>query len=270
MLDEIRPDVVSLLVPCWLNCAVGQEILKMGYHVILEKPPGMNREEIETLKEHAEAAGVSVRCAFNRRYAPLNGKLRELLREETIYHITYQMYRYNRRDQDFFTTSIHAIDAVKWIANSNYERLELDYQELPQLGEGVTNIYMNGSMQNGARVQLTLVPVGGAIIERISVNTDKATYFVELPFWNNSDCPGRLRRMEAKCITHDISGETLVDETVMFEESGFYEENRGFFEFLRSGQQRKNDLSSGIQSVEIADYIRKRKPLYVIGEERSK
>ena len=76
--------------------------------------------------------------------------------------------------------------------------------------------------------------------------------------------------MEAKCITHDISGETLVDETVMFEESGFYEENRGFFEFLRSGQQRKNDLSSGIQSVEIADYIRKRKPPYVIGEERSK
>ncbi len=85
-----------------------------------------------------------------------------------------------------------------------------------------------------------------------------ASYFVELPFWGNPDSPGRLKRVVGNEITHDIPGDALVDECIMFEESGFYEENRGFFEHLRSGAPVYCDLEAAIQSVEIADCIRKR------------
>ena len=184
--------------------------------------------------------------------------MKEMLADEKIMNITYQMYRKGRSEPDFSTTSIHAIDAVSFIGGSRYKNVSILFQELPNVGENVANYYLTGELESGAVAQISLVPMGGTISERISVNTEKATYFVELPFWKNCDSPGTLTRVEGMEITHKISGESLVDSTEMFEESGFYEENRSFFEHLRSGKGVMNDTQGGIQSVEIADCIRKR------------
>lgn len=266
MLDEIKPDVVSLLSPVALTSALAVDILRMGYPLILEKPPGRNKSEILAIDEAAREAGVSVRTAFNRRYTPLVKKLKELIGHERILNITYQMYRSGRRDPDFSTTSIHAIDAVRFIADSSYQCLSLTFQELPEAGDGVANIYINGETKSGAVVQLSLVPMGGTIAERISVNTDMATYYVELPFWKNHDSPGSLLRVVGMDITHRITGDTLVTSTEMFEESGFYEENSSFFDHLRSGGATINDTIDGLQPVEIADCIRRRIKRYVADE----
>lgn len=263
MLDEIHPDVVCLISPVHATCELAVSIFKKGYAVLMEKPPGRNRQEIERMMQAAQEAGVSARSAFNRRYTPLTVRLKELMGGERIRSITYQMYRRDRTDADFSTTAIHAIDAVKHIAGSDYRSVDFVYQELPECGPCVANIFMTGSMENGAVSQLTLVPMGGTVVERVTVNTDQASYFVELPFWNNPDSPGRLRRMCGADITHDISGDALVDQCVMFEESGFFEENRGFFEHLRSGEEADCDLEKAIQSVEIADCIRKRESRYL-------
>lgn len=262
MLDEIRPDVVCLLSPVKYTCELAVEILKKGYAVLMEKPPGRNREEIERMIQEADVAGVSVRSAFNRRYTPLILQLKRLMEGERILNITYQMYRKDRRDEDFSTTAIHAIDAVRHVAGSPYRYVDFLYQQVPGEADYVANIYMTGEMESGSVVQLSLVAMGGTIAERITVNTDKAAYFAELPFWSNPDSPGRLRRIVGNDVTDDISGDQLVDSCEMFEESGFYEENRGFFEYLRAGGETRCDLGDAIQSVEIADCIRNRKKRY--------
>lgn len=262
MLDEIHPTAVCLLSPVTATCELAVRVLEKGYPLFLEKPPGRTREEIERIHAAAERAGVTVYTAFNRRYTPLVMRLKEFLRDERIYTITYQMYRYNRRDADFSTTSIHALDAVRHIVGSDYKTAHLTFQELPEAGENVANIHISAEMENGALAQLSLVPMGGVIVERVTVNTDRASYFMELPFWENIDSPGRLRRMAENKITHDISGAELVDECVMFEESGFYEENRQFFEHIRRGDARVNDLPLAIAPVELADCIRRRIPIY--------
>ena len=105
--------------------------------------------------------------------------------------------------------------------------------------------------------------MGGAIVERITVNTLNESYFIELPFWENLDVPGRLRGVKENKVFVDISGSELTDTDEMFEEMGFYEENRSFFELLRSGKEVSCDLESGIQAVDIANYIRARKKLYL-------
>lgn len=262
MLDDIHPDAVSLLCPVAKTAELAVDVLKRGYNLILEKPPGRNRAEIEAIEQAGMESNVFVRTAFNRRYTPLISKLKELMAGEKIRNITYQMYRKNRRDADFATTSIHAVDAVSFIADSPYKEISFIYDELPECGENVANIYLHGKLQNNAVVSLCLVPMGGTIAERISVNTDKATYFVELPFWNNADSPGKLTRIDGNLVTHCISGDNLVDSEEMFETSGFYEENRGFFQLIRSSVEPFRDLKSGIQSVEIADMIRNRNPYY--------
>ncbi len=265
MLSEIKPDVVCLISPVQLTCYLATEIIKLGYNIILEKPPGLNKDDITKMIKQAELSKVSVRTAFNRRYTPLVLKLKEMLKEksERIYNVTYQMYRHGRTDSDFSTTAIHAIDVVKDIIGADYKYVRFTYQELPEWGDNTTNIYLDCGFKNGAVAQITIVPMGGVVMERISVNTENNTYLAELPFWKNLDSPGRLRHIKDKTLVADILGADLVDSTQMYEESGFYEENRSFFELLRANEEVTCDLKSAIQSVEIANCIRTRKDEYI-------
>ena len=233
MLDEVKPDVVSLLCPVRLTCPLSIDIMKRGYNIIMEKPPGKNKEEILLMKKAAEEAGVNVRTAFNRRYTPLVLKLKELLEKDggKMLNITYQMYRTRRYEADFATTAIHAIDVVK-------------------------NIVMTSTMENGVLAQITFMPAGGSVVERITVNTVDNSYFVELPFWGNIDVPGKLTHMRVNEVCEVITGDMISDTTDMYEVSGFYDENRLFFEHLRNGGETICDLESAIQSVELEDALR--------------
>ncbi len=64
--------------------------------------------------------------------------------------------------------------------------------------------------------------MGGAIAERITVNTLDESYFVELPFRGGPDAPGRVRAIKDREIIHDISGADLSDSEEMFDLSGLY------------------------------------------------
>lgn len=264
MLDTEKPDVVSLVCPVQFTKDLAISIIKKGYNIILEKPPGLNKEEVyEIIKTANEHKDVFVRTSFNRRYTPLIMKLKEFLSGKKIFNVTYQMYRNKRSDVDFATTAIHAIDATKYIAGADYKNINIRYQELKDIGDTVSNFYLDCEFENGAFGQVALVPMGGVVAERVTVNTLDETYLLELPFWRNPDVPGRLRVIKDKEVIHDISGLDLSDSDEMFEVSGFYNENRLFFELIRSGAEPTCDLESGVQSVEIADCLRQRKEKYI-------
>lgn len=264
MLDTEKPDVVSLISPVHLTCEMSIEIMKRGYNIILEKPPGRNREELELMSKTAKECGVNVRTSFNRRYTPLVTELKKRLDEsgEKIINITCQMYRWHRYDKDFSTTAIHSVDLVKYIVGCDYEKVSFDYDFRPELGENVKNIIMNAKFENGTFAQITFIPIGGVVTERISTNTHNNTYFVDLPVWGNMDVPGKLIHIKDGSKVETVTGDTLADSTEMFELCGFYDENRGFFEHVRNGCETICDLETALQSVEIEDCIRNSENTY--------
>ena len=259
MLETEKPDVVSLIVPVHLTKTMTIDIMKKGFNIILEKPPGKDVDEINEMIAEAKKANVNVRVAFNRRYVPLVIKLKELIKEtgEEITNITYQMYRHNRRESDFSTTAIHAIDAVKYIAEADYKRVDLSYQNRPDIGENVKNIYLECELEKNIHAHIDLVPMGGAQFERISLNTINHTYFVNLPIQGCFDRPGELVHFKQKQFIEKIDGASLVDSEEYFEGAGFYNENRLFFEHIRNNDEIICDLATAIQSVELEDCVRK-------------
>ena len=264
MLDKEKPDVVSLIVPVHLTKSMAIDIMKKGFNIILEKPPGKDVDEINEMIDEAQKSNVNVRVAFNRRYAPLLIKLKELIKEsgEEITNITYQMYRHNRRDKDFSTTAIHAIDAVKYIAEVDYKKVNLTYQNRFDVGENVKNIYLECELEKNIHAHIDLVPLSGAQIERISLNTMNHTYFVQLPIQGCYDQPGEILHLKQKQLVEKIDGASLVDSEAYFEGAGFYNENRLFFEHIRNNNEIICDLATAIQSVELEDCVRKSVDIY--------
>ena len=267
MLDKENPDAVSLISPVEKTAELSCLIMKRGYPLMLEKPPGSNSIETKSMIDAARENNVPNQVAFNRRYMPLVQKLMDTLKSidalNEITDIHYRMIRVNRRDDSFSTTAIHGIDLVRYISGADYRHVEIKYHELPQYGDCVANMHLNGVMSSGAIVHLDFLPMSGVVTERLEVNTHKGIFWLELPVWAESyDMPGKITYLQNGNVIFTINGEELsncADEYIL---NGIYNENKFFFDSIRDGKKPDGDIMSGLQAVEIADCLNRRNASY--------
>ena len=267
MLDDETPNVVCVVTPVEATFDIASKVMKRGYPIILEKPPGKDTREARELLSISKQYNIPNRVAFNRRFMPLVRKLKQLMHENlktgTIQNLEYYMGRFNRTDPDFSTTAIHGIDAVRFIMDCNYTHVRFFYQEFPESGHGVANIYMYCTFENGATANIHFCPVSGAGIERVRIDALDNTFFLQMPTQNSYDSPGRLTHMQRDCVVADLTGKKISDGEESFEVGGFYYENASFFDSLISGQNPQ-EIAAAVQSVEVAECIRKKLPEYKV------
>jgi len=261
MLAEMSLDAVCLISPVELTASLAEKILRKGIPLLLEKPPGRTKEETLCLIKAAEEKNVPHMVAFNRRYASLIRKLKEIIKADfspnAVQSIQYDMFRVNRLDEDFSTTAIHAIDTAKFIAGSDYKTIHFTYRDYPEIGKNVSDVHMECTMESGTIVKINICPVTGINMERAVVNFHDHTIFLD--YLGTELIPaGRLLMLQKNKIVLDISGNETKDGKEQFEREGFYYVNKHFFDSVRNGVNPSGDLKSTLQSVEIADYIRKR------------
>lgn len=266
MLKREQPNAVCLLVPPEVTAPLAIEIMQMGFPLLVEKPPGLHADECRAMIATAQESEVPNQVAFNRRHTPLLRKLQELLHDNfcpgEIGNIECQMLRVGRTDPDFSTTAIHGIDAVRFLAGADFAEIRFRYREYPELGPGVADIFMDCVMESGTTAQLSFCPVAGVTVERADVNAKDHTFFLQVPLWRGLDSPGLLRHIHRGQIALELPGDELPESHRTFEAFGFYDENKAFFDALRAGQKPSDDISSGLQSVEVADCIRQRQAMF--------
>ncbi len=89
MLDDASVDVVSICMPNHLHAREAILALAAGKHLILEKPPAVNREELAALRAAARAAKTRSVVSFVSRWHPMTRNLRALLDQKAIGEIYY-------------------------------------------------------------------------------------------------------------------------------------------------------------------------------------
>jgi len=267
MLEAEKPDGVTIYTPASLNAQIGGAVSAMGFPVLLEKPPGRNRAQIEQLMAISANSGKAVMVAFNRRYSPALNVAAEVLRNdfpgEEIEFIRAEQYRHERDDADFATTSIHVIDAVRHLAGARYRRVDFFYQELKrtEIPHTIFNTFMVGEFGNGRRAQISIAPMVGATLERYTVLTRSLMIEIKLAMAGpDTDSVtlyhhGRERKQIA-LPSHPCGYE-------LFLTNGIYSENKAFIDALRNGFAVGNDLALSLDAVEIADAQRHRKPVWI-------
>ena len=261
MLKAEKPDAVGLVVPVQLTAPLSIKLMELGYPVILEKPPGLNREETLQMITVADKTGTPNQVSFNRRHMPLIQALKKRLSTEghpSIHAIQYDFCRIGRTDADFSTTSIHGIDTVRYLVGKNYQAVRFDYQYLPDYPENVSNIFMDCRFADGSSAGIRFYPLSGVVIERADIHAVDHSYFLKLPIWGSADVPGSLTHYIKGQCAENMSGADFAGAEEGFVANGFYGENASFFDAIRMGKVPEDDIASGLQSVEIADCIRRR------------
>ena len=77
----LRVDAVALCMPPVPRYSIALEAIEYGYHVLLEKPPGISINECQALIAAAKESGVTIFAAWHSKYAPLIGRARDWVGE---------------------------------------------------------------------------------------------------------------------------------------------------------------------------------------------
>lgn len=259
MVEAEHPDAVVVVLPPELLGPACRDLLLAGVPLLVEKPPALTTENLEKLIGWAKAGNCAVQVAFNRRYSPLFVAARRILDEQIplsgVFRVDYEMVRWRRRDPDFSTTAIHALDAAMFLARSPFSRVDLEYQERPDIGPGVVNIEARGECRGGAQVRLSFQPVAGVVVERASVHAPDHSLMLNVPLWNAGG--GLEHWKNGKLATrHDCSRTAQGDHLCQW--GGFAAQIRAFLDGVRAGAQLTPTLEDARQPVRLMEAIRRR------------
>lgn len=88
MLEQVRPEAAIVANPNSLHVSTALDCIAAGVPVLLEKPVGVNLEEVRELVRACERSGVPVLVGHHRRHNPLIVRARELLASGALGRLT--------------------------------------------------------------------------------------------------------------------------------------------------------------------------------------
>ena len=98
MVASVAPDALVLETPVGLNAAVALDMLKYGIPLLVEKLPGRDAAEAQSLADAAAANEVPIMVSFDRRFNPAVMAAREWIytRGSCPPYLEARMLRFNR------------------------------------------------------------------------------------------------------------------------------------------------------------------------------
>lgn len=255
MLLKERPDVVNVVVPIEVVGEVAGPILREGIPLMLEKPPGSTMIALEQLIAAAEIGRGMHHVAFNRRHMPVMQEARKILEGQMppIFQIDYEMLRSNRRDPDFSTTAIHAIDAALFLVGVPFLRASMHYRDFVEMGKGVSGVEVAIDCACGIRIRINIQPVAGRDVERIGIHCPNSSLELEFPV--------RRPRGDAARLSHwnkDRELFSLESGDAANDWRGFYEETEAFLNAVARREPFGLHLADCRQQIALMEAIRKR------------
>ena len=136
LLDNETLDAIFVATPAHLNGEAALPCLERGVHTLLEKPPGMSVAETVALQSAAEQSGAKGMVGWNRRFHPIIVEAkRQVTARGPVTQIVGEFHKSITRlaqssrfpehlmDNMFLETPIHALDAIRAIAEADVQEV---------------------------------------------------------------------------------------------------------------------------------------------------
>jgi len=172
MLDEVKPDLVTVFCPYAHNGQANIEAVRRGCHVLSEKPIASELAELQTLRRERDRAGVRVSAVLPMRLNPAftaahlavkEGRIGEplLISAQKSYRWGSSRPWYFKKREDYGGSipwvAIHAIDFIRFVSGLDYAdvtarqavKVRADYPDCEDCGA------LLFTMSNGGQATLT-------------------------------------------------------------------------------------------------------------------
>lgn len=130
MLDEVKPDAVSVVVPTPFHLEVASEVMNRGIHCLLEKPIASTVAEANELIACAKNNKVVFTVGHIERFNPVILKLKQIIDEKGIGEITSVVckrvggFPANEPKTDVvIDLAVHDVDIISYLLGSQPKRI---------------------------------------------------------------------------------------------------------------------------------------------------
>ncbi len=276
LLDECKPDLVSLAVPTGLHLEVGAQLIARGIHVLVEKPIARTVEEGEKLIELARKQKVALAVGHIERFNPAVMELRRRLREGMagrIYKIhAERLSPYPSRIQDagvVIDLASHDIDLLRYLMNDEIVRL---FGETLQSINSDREDMFNGLIRfrSGAVGVLDVNWITPTKIRRLTVTGARGMFRCdllsqELFFYENENAPSQWDTLS---ILRGVSEGNIIGIRIQRHEPLVAELN-DFISAVRDDRPPTVSGEDGLETLRIAlDFVRSGKEVQLVDEKQ--
>jgi UDP-N-acetylglucosamine 3-dehydrogenase len=197
LLENERPDGVTICTPASTHFAVASKTLKAGVHTFVEKPMTSTVKEAQDLIGVAGSTGKILTVGFIERFNPAITELKKMIMKGVLGRpILFEYHRENRRGENIVDVgvvkdaSVHDIDTARWL-----------------FGEEPKTVYARVGSVMGKNEDFATILLGFG---------DERTAFIT----TNWVTPSRVRQMSAVFEKAVVTLDFISQEMQVHEESG--------------------------------------------------
>jgi UDP-N-acetylglucosamine 3-dehydrogenase len=217
MLDEIKPEAVSIVVPTPLHFEIAKEAFKRGIHVLLEKPISSTVKEADELIRFAKKQRIVFTIGHIERYNPIIIKLKSMVDEGKIGKITSIVCKrvggfpaIEPKTDVIIDLAVHDIDIISFL-----------------LGRQPTKIFSHGSRTHHSK------QIDSA---EILMDYGSASGFIQA----NWLTPVKIRTIALTGSTGYLEGNYITQELEYYKHNMIKTPNKGFSNFvIKMGELKK-------------------------------
>lgn len=214
-----EPDVAFVITPSDTHYDIARRLLEAGIDVYLEKPATLRSDHTRFLAELADARDRVLMVGFNRRYAPLHRRAREIWNGRPIGFCVLEKHRPSAYHPDLYSNyvddTIHIIDLLRFFCGEA-EPLHTEAQTIG--GKLVRAVATLAVGEAGHAVVATELDAGGWQ-ERYALHGGGASLYVDA-FSGLRLLDGQGERVEketyASAWTSTLKGRGFEDEVAHF------------------------------------------------------
>jgi myo-inositol 2-dehydrogenase / D-chiro-inositol 1-dehydrogenase len=250
MLADARPDGVLVLVPPPVAAGVIERVARCRVPFLTEKPPApdtaTHRRLIDLVGELPHVVG------YNRRHAPYVQQAKEWMRGQPVQSVPVLFSRHQRREPDFTTTAVHAIDTACHLAGGNFAALRV---EAAPAGQAVS-YFVNGWTTGGARIDILMTPDTASAAEHYTVRAAVRTVSLSYPQPAMMDVPGFVELHEANMVVARKSAADFGIDAADFPTlGGILGEQTSFCNALRGRAKAVSTLANTLQTQQVREAL---------------
>lgn len=151
---------------------------------LTEKPPATDTVTHQRLVE--QVGDLVHVVGYNRRHSPYVVQAKRWMEGITPQSVTCLFSRHERREPDFTTTAVHAIDTVCHLAGGSVATVRV---EAAPAGQAI-NYFVSGWTRGGSRIDILMTPDTASAVEHYIVRAAPRTAVVSFPQRGMMDAPG--------------------------------------------------------------------------------
>ncbi|MBN1809443.1 MAG: Gfo/Idh/MocA family oxidoreductase [Planctomycetes bacterium] len=194
MLDRCRPDGLAIVVDCEASPRLAMLSIEKRVPFLIEKPPAPDTPTHADLL--SAVAGLPHVVAYNRRHSPYVSRAAQWMAGHVPQVVTALMTRHGRREPDFSTTAVHAVDTALFLAGGRLASARIEAVKV----SGVFNFFISAVNDIGTRIAITITPDTASAQEHYAVRSLDRSAVVLFPHPGVIDYPGRLDLHEKNSI----------------------------------------------------------------------